>query len=111
MTNESGKSDRLVVPEKPPNKAERTAAERVEGSGRAKGNSQERNALRTQGRDGAQSALERVRKAAREDRNQRFTALLHHVTVDLLRAAYWELNPRAATGVDGVTWQEYGLDL
>ena len=36
---------------------------------------------------------------------------LHHVDVDRLRAAYWALNPRAATGVDGVTWQEYGLDL
>jgi group II intron reverse transcriptase/maturase len=51
-----------------------------------------------------------VRRIAEKDRAQ-FTALLHHVDVDRLRAAYWALNPRAATGVDGVTWQEYGLDL
>lgn len=108
MTNESGKSDRLVVPEKPPNKAERTAAERVEGSGRAKGNSQERNALRTQGRAGAPSALERVRKAAREDRKQRFTALLHHVyDIERLRTAFLGLKRDAAAGTDGETWQHY----
>jgi group II intron reverse transcriptase/maturase len=41
----------------------------------------------------------------------RFTALLHHVDVDRLRAAYWALNPKAATGVDGVTWRDYGQDL
>ena len=41
----------------------------------------------------------------------RFTALLHHVDVDRLRAAYWALNPKAATGVDGVTWRAYGQDL
>lgn len=65
MTNGCGKSDRLVVLEKSPNKAERTAAEGMEGSGGTKGNLQERNAPRTQGRAGAPSALERVRKAAR----------------------------------------------
>jgi group II intron reverse transcriptase/maturase len=48
---------------------------------------------------------------ARKDRKVRFTALLHHVSVDRLRAAYGALNPKAATGVDGVTWAEYGLDL
>ena len=41
----------------------------------------------------------------------RFTALLHHVDLDRLRAAYWALNPKAATGVDGITWQDYGQDL
>jgi hypothetical protein len=79
MMNGSGKSDSSVVPEKSPNKAAEPAAEGMEGRGLAKGNSPEHNALRTQGRDGAQSALERVRQAARRDRKQRFTALLHHV--------------------------------
>jgi RNA-directed DNA polymerase len=55
--------------------------------------------------------LVEVRRAALRDRGARFTALLHHVDVDRLRAAYRALNPRAATGVDGVTWQEYGRDL
>jgi hypothetical protein len=57
------------------------------------------------------SDLDRVRRVAQRDRKVRFTALLHRVTVERLRAAYWALNPGAATGVDGVTWREYGLDL
>jgi RNA-directed DNA polymerase len=48
---------------------------------------------------------------ARRDRNARFTALLHHVTLDRLRAAYWAISPKAAPGVDGVTWAAYGRDL
>jgi RNA-directed DNA polymerase len=108
MTNGSGKSDRRVVPTKPSNKAEGRAADGVEGSGRTKGNSQERNALRTQGRAGAQSALERVRQAAREDKKQRFTALLHHVyDVERLRAALLGLKRDAAAGIDGETWRHY----
>jgi group II intron reverse transcriptase/maturase len=108
MTNERGKSDRPVVPAKPPNNAEGTAAEAVEGRGRTKGNSPERNALRTQGRAGAPSALERVRQAAREDRKQRFTALLHHVyDIERLRAAFFALKRDAAAGIDGETWRSY----
>jgi hypothetical protein len=52
------------------------------------------------------SALDRVRRVARKEQKVRFTALLHHVDVDRLRAAYWALNPKAATGVDGVRWQD-----
>ncbi len=108
MTNGSGASDRPVVPAKPLNKAERTAAEAVEGRGWAKGNLQESNALRTQSRAGAPSALERVREVAREDKNQRFTALLHHVyDVERLRTAFLALKREAAAGVDGETWRHY----
>ena len=57
------------------------------------------------------SALDRVRRVAKQDKDARFTALLHHVDVDRLREAFWALNPKAATGVDGVTWQDYGEDL
>jgi RNA-directed DNA polymerase len=57
------------------------------------------------------SGLERVREAAKRNSPERFTALLHHVTVDLLREAYGKLNPRAAPGVDEVTWKEYGQGL
>ena len=109
MMNGRGKSDSPVVPGKPPNKAEGPAAEAVEGRGLAKGNSPERNALRTQSRASAPSALERVRQAARRDRKQRFTALLHHVyDIERLRAAYLALKRDAAPGVDGETWQHYG---
>ena len=55
--------------------------------------------------------LERVRKAARRDPSLRFTALLHHVTPEALTEAYRNLNPKAAVGVDGVTWAEYGRGL
>jgi group II intron reverse transcriptase/maturase len=84
----------------------------VEGRGLAEGNSPERNAYRTQGRNDAQSALERVRQAARRERKQRFTALLHHVyDVERLRAAYLALERDAAAGVDGETWRHYGERL
>jgi group II intron reverse transcriptase/maturase len=112
MTNGRGKSDSAVVPAKLPNKAGQPAAEAVEGRALAKGNSPERNALRTQRRDSTQSALERVREAARKDKKQRFTALLHHVyDIDRLRNAYLALKRNAAAGVDGETWQHYGLNL
>src|SRR5437867_1525490 len=112
MMDGRGKSDSSVVPGKLPNKAEEPAAEAAEGRGLAKGNSPERNALRTQSRDSALSALERVRQAARRDRKQRFTALLHHVyAIERLRAAYWELKRDAAAGIDGETWRHYGENL
>ena len=41
----------------------------------------------------------------------RFTALLHHVNIDLLRSAYSQLTRDAASGVDGVTWHDYGEGL
>src|SRR5881396_1781657 len=107
-----GKSDSSVVPGKPPNKAVEPAAEVVEGRELAKGNSPEHNALRTQGRGGALSALERVRQAARRDRKQRFTALLHHgYAIEQLRAAYFALKREAAAGIDGETWRHYGEKL
>jgi retron-type reverse transcriptase len=112
MMNGRGKSDSPIVPERPPNNAGRPAAEVVEGRGLAKGNPTERNASRTQSRTGASSALERVRQAARRDRKQRFTALLHHVyDVERLRAAYLALKREAAPGIDGETWRHYGESL
>lgn len=87
-------------------------AEPVEERRLTKGNTGQQNASRTQSRDvGASSALDRVRRVARKDREARFTALLHHVTVERLRGAYRALSPKAAAGVDGVTWQAYGQDL
>ena len=112
MTNGRGKSDNSKVPAKPLNNAEGTAAEAVEGRGLAKGNSPERNAFRTQGREDALSALERVRQAASRDRKQRFTALFHHIyDVKRLRAAFLAIKKDAAAGVDGETWEHYGENL
>ena len=110
--NDRRESDSCVVPAKLANKSERSAAEPVEGRRPDEGNTHQQTAFRTQGREGcASSALARVRDVASKDRDARFTALLHHVNVDRLRAAYRALSPRAAAGVDEVTWQDYGKDL
>jgi RNA-directed DNA polymerase len=109
--HERGKSDSPVVPAKPPNNAALAAAEAVEGRGLAKGNAVGETRPGRRAGQGAPSELDRVRQAARKDRNARFTALLHHVSVDRLRAAFWALRPEAAPGVDGVTWRDYGCDL
>ena len=110
--NDRGKSDSRVVPAKLANKTGQPAAELVEERRLTKGNTDQHNASRTQSRDvDASSALGRVRRVAQQDRETRFTALLHHVTLDRLRAAYWALNPRAAAGADGVTWGAYRQDL
>ncbi len=82
--------------------------ERREG---AEGNAFEPSTLRTPSRDSVTVGLERVRQRVRQKKKERFTALLHHVDVDLLRFAYSSLKRDAAPGVDGVTWQEYGTDL
>jgi len=60
---------------------------------------------------GVSSDLDRVRQVARKDKEVRFTALLHHVSVERLEAAYRAISPGAAPGVDGVRWEDYGLDL
>lgn len=112
MMHDHGKSDSSVVPKKSPNKVGPSTAEAREGSGLAKGNSPDSHGVRTQGRDVAPDGLERVRQAARRDRKQRFTALLHHVyDLDRLRAAYFALKRDAAAGVDGETWRHYGEAL
>jgi RNA-directed DNA polymerase len=109
--HEGGKSDRSVVPANPPNKAAAAAAEAGEGRGRAKGSTAGKTRPGHSAGADASSALDRVREVARRDRGTRFTALLRHVTLFRLRAAYWAISPKAAPGVDGVTWAGYGRDL
>ena len=109
--HDRGKSDRSVLPAKPPNNAADAAAEGVEGSDLAEGNTTGKTRPGPRAGLSAPSALDRVRRIAARDRDARFTALLHHVDVDRLRAAYWALKPRAAAGVDGVTWTDYGQEL
>ena len=109
--NERGKSDSPVVPAKPPNKAAGAVAEVVEERGLAKGNTDNATRPGRSAGQGVPHALDRVREVAGRDRGARFTALLHHVDLDRLRAAYWAIRPQAAPGVDGVTWDVYGQEL
>ena len=112
--NGRGKTDGPVVPQRPSNKDDGapSSAEKAEGRGPTKGNSLRQNGVRTQSRDAPQSALERIRQAAAGKKQQRFTALWHHVyDVGRLREAYLNLKPQAAPGVDGQTWKMYGQDL
>ena len=109
--HDRGKSDDLVVPAKPANNAQGGAAEAVEGRGSPKGNATSTTRSGHGAGQSASSGLDRVRRVARKDKDVRFTALLHHVDVDRLRAAYFALRPKAAPGVDGVTWHDYGLEL
>ena len=112
MTNDAGKSDSLVVPRKSPNNAGQPAAEAMEGRGLAKGNPSESNTHRTQSRPSVPSALERIRQAARKDRKQRFTSLLHHVyDIERLRTAYLAIKRDAAAGIAGETWRHFGENL
>lgn len=112
MMHDHGQSDSLVVPSKSPNTAAEPAAEAMEGSGLAESNSPDRPDARTQRRPHASDGLERVRQAAKRNRKQRFTALLHHVyAIERLRTAYLALKREAAAGIDGETWQHYGEAL
>ena len=108
---EHGKSDSPVVPAKLPNKAVTAVAEVVEERGLAKENTASKTRPGHRAGSGASSALDRVRQVAQGDKEARFTALLHHVTVDRLWAAFWAIRPGAAPGVDGVTWAAYRQDL
>jgi group II intron reverse transcriptase/maturase len=109
--HEHEESDGRIVPAKLPNKAGRPVAEAVEGRRPAKGNTGSPTRPGHSTGPGVPSGLERVREVARKDKGARFTALLHHVTVDRLLEAYWATNPKAAMGVDLVTWGRYGQDL
>src|SRR5881409_224416 len=107
-----GESDGCVVPSKCPNNGGQLPSEGMEGRQPTKENIVQATAPRTQSRISELSDLLGVRKAAHKDKRTRFTALLHHVTVNLLRDSYYALKRDAAPGVDGVSWQEYetGLD-
>ncbi|MBC7609324.1 MAG: group II intron reverse transcriptase/maturase [Polaromonas sp.] len=101
------KSDVLVVPEKLSNKGD-DPAEMVEGRSAAKGNVSENPAPRTPSWNKVASmGLEGVRTAAGRDKEERFTALLHRITPQLLEQSFYALPKDAAVGVDAVTWRDY----
>ena len=107
MTHAPKRSDPSIVPVKSAN----ADAEPVEGRGGAEGNASPPHTGRAQDRAPVLSGLERIRQAARERKEERFTTLLTHVDTDLLRFAYRALKRDAAPGVDGMTWREYAEGL
>jgi RNA-directed DNA polymerase len=140
MMNERGKSDPAVVAAKPANKAEPSAAEPGERRAGTKGNADQQHMGRTQSRetmsqvlarirqtvpgnadqphmDRPQSqetmsqVLARIRQTARQRKKERFTALYHHINLELLRSSFFALQREAAPGVDGMTWEGYTANL
>ncbi len=108
MMHDSQKSDCCEVAMKLANKPEGAGAEPVERRRQAEGNTSETHTCRTQSRESVSQGLERVRERARQRKKEQFTSLLHHVDVQRLKAAYLALRRKAAAGVDGITWQQYG---
>jgi RNA-directed DNA polymerase len=104
-------SDRIVVPMNLSNNEEKSSAEIGEGRVRAKENIVQSNTHPTQSGVKVSQGLRGVRKVAKERKQERFTALLHHLTVDLLRESFYVLKRQAAPGVDGVRWREYQTGL
>src|SRR6266480_4454228 len=121
MTNGHEKSDSAIVAMKPANKvahpaaepsaAEPTAAEPVEPRAGTKGNVGQQSTCRTQSRESVSQGLDRIRQVARERKKEKFTALFHHISTDLLEAAFTELKKDAAPGVDRLTWKDYEANL
>ena len=109
--HDCGKSDGPVVPAKLPNNAAGAVAEVVEERGPAEGNAAGKTRAGHRAGVDASSALDRVRQIAVRDKEAWFTALLHDVDVECLRAACGALNLRAVTGTDGLTWRAYGEGL
>jgi len=111
VMHEREKSDPAIVAAKPANKPAPVGAESAERRAGAEENASQDGTHRTPGRARVSPGLERVRQVARGLKKEKFTALLHHVDVELLRHAYRALKREAAAGVDGVTWRDYGEDL
>jgi RNA-directed DNA polymerase len=111
MMHEREKSDTAVVAVKPTNKAGATAAESVEPRAETKRNAGEQSTHRPLSRVRVTQALDRVRQAARQRKKEKFTALLHHLSLDLFWEAFLALKRDAAPGVDDLTWRTYAADL
>jgi hypothetical protein len=109
--HEAEKSDLAIVAVKPANNSGQPDAEWVEPRAGAEGNAAQQRMRRAQDRASVSQALDRIRKAAKERKKERFTALLHHVDVPMLRTAFYALRRDAAPGADGLTWQDYESDL
>src|SRR5215472_8585295 len=104
-------SDSGVVPTNHSNKGGKPPAESEEGRPLIKENTHQSSTHSTQSEARVSQGLAGVRRAARERKEMKFTALLHHMTVALLRDSFYALKRKAAPGVDGITWQEYETGL
>src|SRR3974390_2832473 len=120
MMNGPEKSDPAIVATKLANKAqpsaersagESYAAEPVERRAGTKGNADQQSTCRTQSRESVSQALERIRKVAKERKKEKFTALFHHISIELLEQSFFELKEDAAPGVDRLIWTDYEADL
>ena len=109
--NVQEKSDCAVVPVNQPNKEGQPYAEAGEGRAQTEENIVPSHMRPTQSGKRMSQGLHGVRQAAKERKQERFTALLHHLTVDLMRESFYALRASSCTGVDGVTWQEYETGL
>jgi RNA-directed DNA polymerase len=105
------KSDLAIVAMKPANKAGPPAAELEERRAGAEGNAEQQRTRRAQDRESVSQGLDRIRQAARQRKKERFTSLYHHLSVAMLRTAFFALKRDAAPGVDGMTWEAYATDL
>ena len=115
MMHDREKSHSAIRAGKPTNKAEAmkaaNAAEPAEQRAGTKRNAEEQSTHRTQGWVRVTQALDRIRQAARQRKDEKFTALFHHLSVDLFREAFFALKRDAAPGVDGMRWETYEADL
>jgi hypothetical protein len=107
----SEESDHVRVPRNPSNKDHKRSAERGEGSAWTKENVSPSHTYPTQSGRGVSQGLAGVRNAARERKQEKFTALLHHLSIELRRESFYALQRHAAPGVDRVIWQEYETGL
>src|ERR1700688_4488471 len=110
-TNVREKSDCAVVPVNQPNNEGQPSAEAGEGRAQIEENIVQSHMRSTQSGKRMSQGLHGVRQAARERKQERFTALLHHLSVRLLRDSFYALQRQASPGIDGVTWQEYETGL
>ena len=111
MMNDPEKSACAVVAGKSANKAGQPAAEPMEPRAEAKGNAGQQRTRRAQDRESVSQALDRIRQVAKTRKKEQFTALFHHLSIPMLRMAFFALKREAAPGVDGLTWQDYEADL
>src|SRR6516165_7403258 len=111
MMHDREKSHSAIVAAKPTNKVGSPAAEPVEPRAGTKRNADEQSTHRTQGWARVTQALDRVRQAARQRKEEKFTSLFHHLSIDLFRESFFALKRDAAPGVDGLTWETYETDL
>src|SRR5918995_1590817 len=111
MMNGRERSDPAIVAAEPTNKTGQPGAEPGERRAGTEGNADQQSTRRAQNRESVSQALDRVRTAARHRKKERFTALFHHLSIDLFREAFLALRRDAAPGVDGLTWRDYEADL